>query len=80
MTCFRNRNNLSSTALAIFGSLNDTWKIKNLDFGTIVDDLAGDSRELAGVRFGYESLRLHSNYRCELISRGCKISQIGTPT
>jgi hypothetical protein len=40
------RNNLSPATLAIFGTLDDTRKIKDLDFGAIVLDLAGNRGEL----------------------------------
>jgi hypothetical protein len=30
------RNNLSTTTLAIFGTFDNSWKIENLNLGTIV--------------------------------------------
>ena len=39
------RNNLSTTTLAVFGTLNNTWEIENLNLGAIVHHLTGDSCE-----------------------------------
>ena len=38
-------NNLSTTALAVFGTFDNTWKIENLNLGAIVHHLTGDSCE-----------------------------------
>lgn len=45
VACFGHRNNLSTTTLAIFGTLNNTRKIENLNLGTVVHNLTGDSCE-----------------------------------
>jgi hypothetical protein len=46
MARFCNRDDLSSTAFAIFGALDDTGEIENLDFSSVVNDLTGNSCEL----------------------------------
>lgn len=46
MTRFCDRDDLSPTAFSVFGTLDNTRKIENLDFGTIIKDLAGNSCEL----------------------------------
>ena len=38
-------NNLSTTTLSVFGTLNNTRKIENLNLGTVIHDLTGNSCE-----------------------------------
>ena len=38
-------NDLTTTTLSVFGTLNNTRKIENLDLSTVVHHLTGDSRE-----------------------------------
>jgi hypothetical protein len=46
MTRFGDRNDLTTATLAILCALNNTWKIEDLDFGAVVNDLARDGRKL----------------------------------
>lgn len=46
MASFGDCDNLSSTALAIFGALNDTRQIQDLNFGAIIQDLTRHGRKL----------------------------------
>lgn len=39
MACLRNRNDLATSTAAVFGTLDDTWQVDNLERGTVVHDL-----------------------------------------
>lgn len=58
---FCDRNDLTATAFAIFGALDDTREVKHLDLSTIVYDLAGnccEGCELIGGRFRVRASQL----------------------
>lgn len=53
MAGFGNGNDLSTTTFAVLGSLNDTRQIQNLNFRSVVHNLAGYCSELQGYQYLY---------------------------